>query len=301
MSREILDSVWSASGIRLIGDGVPAGDVMAAQASLTHWDEWFPYWTGLGDTYERLGREALTRNRRQSAGELFWQACLSHHYAQFLWFHDPVRRDQGQMRKVALYREAAPLFVAPAVQFDVPFDGFVIPGYLRLLPGASGRVPVVIVLGGLESTKEESYRFENLCLARGLATCTFDGPGQGEMYFQAKLRPDFHRFTSAVLDWLAKRPEIDADRIGIIGRSLGGFSPSIPPPTIHASRPACAGACCLTCPTTTRCAIRRGADLRSWRAMSGQAELGLKIEGLATARCQRSPCGGLLPREGRTG
>ena len=93
MSREILDSVWNASGIRLIGDGVPAGDVMAAQASLTHWDEWFPYWTGLGDTYERLAREALARNRRQSAGELFWQACLSHHYAQFLWFHDPVRRD----------------------------------------------------------------------------------------------------------------------------------------------------------------------------------------------------------------
>ena len=37
MSREILDSVWSASGIRLIGDGVPAGDVMAAQASLMWW------------------------------------------------------------------------------------------------------------------------------------------------------------------------------------------------------------------------------------------------------------------------
>jgi 2,6-dihydroxypseudooxynicotine hydrolase len=223
MSREILDSVWSASGIRLIGDGVPAGDVMAAQASLTHWEEWFPYWTGLGDTYERLAREALVRNRRQSAGELFWQACLSHHYAQFLWFHDPVRRDQGQMRKVALYREAAPLFAAPAIRFDLPFDGFVIPGYLRLPPAASGRVPVVIVLGGLESTKEESYRFENLCLARGMATCTFDGPGQGEMYFQAKLRPDFHRFTSAVLDWLEKRPEFDPDRIGIIGRSLGGF------------------------------------------------------------------------------
>src|SRR6266436_777986 len=120
MSREILDSVWSASGIRLIGDGVTAGDVMAAQASLTHWDEWFPYWTRLGDTYERLAREALARNRRQSAGELFWQAFLSHHYAQFLWFHDPVRRDQGQMRKVALYREAAPLFAAPAIRFDVP-------------------------------------------------------------------------------------------------------------------------------------------------------------------------------------
>jgi hypothetical protein len=99
MSREILDSVWSASGIRLIGDGVPAGDVMAAQASLTHWDEWFPYWIGLGDTYERLAREALARNRRQSAGELFWQACLSYHYAQ-------LRRSVSTCRSTASLSQA---------------------------------------------------------------------------------------------------------------------------------------------------------------------------------------------------
>jgi 2,6-dihydroxypseudooxynicotine hydrolase len=177
MSREILDRVWSASSIRLIGDGVPAGDVMAAQATLTHWDEWFPYWSRLGDTYDTLAREALARNRRQSAGELLWQACLSHHYAQFLWFHDPARRDEGQMRKVALYREAAPLFAAPAIRFDEPLDDFVIPGYLRLPPEVSGRVPVVIVLGGLESTKEESYRFENLCLARGDLHFRWTGAG----------------------------------------------------------------------------------------------------------------------------
>jgi 2,6-dihydroxypseudooxynicotine hydrolase len=223
MSREILDRVWFASGIRMIGDGVPAGDVMAAQAGLTHWDQWFPYWTARGEAYEKLARAALAQGRQQSAGELFWQACLSHHYAQFLWFQDPVRRDEGQNRKVALYREAAPLFVAPAERFDIAFDGLTIPGYLRRPPGVSGPVPVALVLGGLESTKEESYRFENLCLARGLATCTFDGPGQGEMYFQAKMRPDFHRFGSVVLDWLEKQPQIDAARIGVIGRSLGGF------------------------------------------------------------------------------
>jgi 2,6-dihydroxypseudooxynicotine hydrolase len=267
MSREILDRVWFASGIRLIGDGVPAGDVMAAQAGLTHWDQWFPYWTGRGETYEKLAREALDRGRRQSAGELFWQACLSHHYAQFLWFHDSVRRDAGQNRKVALYREAAPLFTPPAERFDLPFEGFVIPGYLRLPPGASGRVPVAMILGGLESTKEESYRFENLCLARGLATCAFDGPGQGEMYFQAKLRPDFHRFASAGVDWLEKQPQIDAGRIGVIGRSLGGFY------AIHCAAhdprfKACAGACCSICRITTRCTIRPGAALPSWRAMT---------------------------------
>ena len=223
LSDEILGRVWAANATRLLGDGVPGGDVNRARATLERWEEWFPYWTRRADAYETLAREALRLGRRKSAGELFWHACLSHHYAQFLWFHEPARREEGQRRKVALYREAAPLLEPAAERFEISFEGFTIPGYLRLPPEASGPVPVLMVLGGLESTKEESLLFENRCLARGLATCTFDGPGQGEMYFEAKLRPDFHRFASAVVDWLEKRPELDVDRLGVIGRSLGGY------------------------------------------------------------------------------
>ena len=55
-----------------------------------------------------------------------------------------------------------------------------------------------------------------------MATFAFDGPGQGEMYFQSTIRPDFERFTSAVIDHLEARPEIDGARLGVLGRSLGG-------------------------------------------------------------------------------
>lgn len=223
MSAEILEHVWAANATRLLGDGVPGGDVNGARANVRQWEQWYPYWAGRGDRYEGLAREAVKKGRRKSAGELFWHASLSYHYAQFLWFHDPGNREAGQRRKVALYREAAPLFDPPAERFDIAFDNFNIPGYLRLPRGGAGRVPVVLILGGLESTKEESYLFENRCLARGLATCTFDGPGQGELFFQAKLRPDFHRFASTVIDWLGARPQIDLGRLGVIGRSLGGF------------------------------------------------------------------------------
>jgi len=223
MSDHVLDHVWASSSIRFLGDGVPGGDVLLAREKLKSWDQWYPFWAARGDYYEGLARAALARGRRQSAGELFWHACLSYHYAQFLWFHDPARREAGQHRKVALYREAAPLFANPAERFDLPIDQFKIPGYLRLPSGAKGPVPVAMILGGLESTKEESYLFENRCLARGMATCTFDGPGQGEMYFQAPMRPDFHRFASRVVDWLQTRPELDAKRIGVLGRSLGGY------------------------------------------------------------------------------
>jgi 2,6-dihydroxypseudooxynicotine hydrolase len=223
VNEQILDHVWNASGIRMMGDGVPGGDVAVARDRLRRWEEWYPFWAGRGDEYERLAHEALAKGRRLSAGELFWQACLSYHYAQFLWFHDPANRECGQRRKVELYKQAAPLFSPPAERFEIPFEGVTISGYLRLPLGRTGHAPVALMLGGLESTKEESYLFENRCLARGLATCTFDGPGQGEMYFEARLRPDFHRFASAVIDWLVARAEVDPDRIGVIGRSLGGF------------------------------------------------------------------------------
>jgi 2,6-dihydroxypseudooxynicotine hydrolase len=81
----------------------------------------------------------------------------------------------------------------------------------------------VILIGGLDSTKEEYYRFENILLARGLATFAVDGPGQGEVWYKMKARYDFEKPVTAVVDYLVKRKDIDAERLGIFGRSTGGY------------------------------------------------------------------------------
>lgn len=65
--------------------------------------------------------------------------------------------------------------------------------------------------------------FENLLLERGVATFTFDGPGQGEMFEDVALAGDYDRYTSRVVDHLVTQSELVAsDRIGVLGRSLGG-------------------------------------------------------------------------------
>jgi len=46
---------------------------------------------------------------------------------------------------------------------------------------------------------------------------------QGETLFEMRWRTDFERAVIAVIDYLEGRPEIDRARIGIIGRSMGGF------------------------------------------------------------------------------
>lgn len=208
---------------RMLSDGVPYADLAGARRALERGEDWFDFWSARADFYERLGDDALASGHSVSGGEWLWHASLSAHYAQFMWFHDPDRREAGQRRKVELYRRAAPHLSPPAERLEIPFEGAVIPAYLRLPAGTGqGPFPCAVVIGGLESTKEESLRFENLLLQRGMATCAFDGPGQGELFFDVKLGPGFERWTSAVVDHLVERPEIDPGRLGVIGRSLGG-------------------------------------------------------------------------------
>jgi 2,6-dihydroxypseudooxynicotine hydrolase len=214
--------VLSVHAGRMVGDGVHSVDLEDVVSRIQTWDDWYPAWAQLGDKYEALANSALENGQRVTAGEFYWQACISYQYAQFLFFHQRALREDGQRKKESLYRQSAPMLVPPAERFEVPLDDVKIPGFLRV-PNTQGPFPTAILLGGLESTKEESHQFENMLLKRGVATCTFDGPGQGEMFFDVTLQPDFERYTSAVVDWLETLPEVDIQRLGVLGRSLGGY------------------------------------------------------------------------------
>ena len=222
MSRDVVNAVLRAHDGRFVGDGVHAPDLERILKQISTWRDWFGAWAATGARYEDLAGEAAAARAQVTAGEFYWLACLYYHYAQFLWFHDPDMRASGQRRKAELYNSAAPLLDPPAERVEIVHGPWRIPGFLRL-PPAPGPVPCVVLLGGLESTKEESRRFEEMCTQRGMATMAFDGPGQGEMFSQVRFRPDIESFTSAVIDYLGTRHEIDAQRMGILGRSLGGY------------------------------------------------------------------------------
>jgi 2,6-dihydroxypseudooxynicotine hydrolase len=76
---------------------------------------------------------------------------------------------------------------------------------------------------GLDSAKEEMDAYESIFLARGMATLSFDGPGQGEAEYELRIRGDYEVAVKSVIDWVETRSEIDFDRIGLWGVSLGGY------------------------------------------------------------------------------
>jgi 2,6-dihydroxypseudooxynicotine hydrolase len=208
---------------RMVADGISFADLVRVSQRLEQGGEWCAEWLAVADRYQGLGEQAAASGNRHSAGYWLWMASLSAHYGQYMLFEDPDRRTQIQRHKVALYQAAAPFLDPRAVRFDLPVAGFTVPGYVRLPMHVTGPIPWVMLLGGLESTKEESLLFENLCLSRGMATVAFDGPGQGEMLEQTVLRHDFEMFARAVFDFAVDQFELDPQRATVLGRSFGGY------------------------------------------------------------------------------
>ncbi|MEV4236907.1 MULTISPECIES: alpha/beta fold hydrolase [unclassified Nocardia] len=78
---------------------------------------------------------------------------------------------------------------------------------------------------GFDGTVEEMHFFGAVAaVERGYHVLSFDGPGQpGTRHHQGlAFRPDWENVVGPVLDYVAARPEVDADRIALFGVSMGG-------------------------------------------------------------------------------
>jgi 2,6-dihydroxypseudooxynicotine hydrolase len=79
------------------------------------------------------------------------------------------------------------------------------------------------MIPGLDSVKEELQATADFFLRRGIATLAIDGPGQGETEFLRDIEPAYERPAGAAIDWLQAREDVDGERIGVYGVSLGGY------------------------------------------------------------------------------
>ena len=222
MSKRLVESTIDQGMHRFLADGVHYRDLMDIRSATPDWSRWCQEWSRVAADAEARGEKALADGLRETAAREFARAALYFHYGQYLLYDDMRTKRATHDRKVAAFHRAAPLFDMPLERVNIPFDGISMAGYFRL-PRNPDKPPCVILLGGLDTTKEDYLTVNDLCVQRGLATLSFDGPGQGETQFQSLWRRDFERAVTAVVDFLQTRAEIHHDRIGIIGRSMGGY------------------------------------------------------------------------------
>jgi dienelactone hydrolase len=288
---ERLASAISHWAPRFTTNGVTVADLERVTAGLDGWDGWCRAWSRVAAEHEELGRTAQAEGRLRSAGGHLAQAAVYYHFAKFLFVQDMAQFREAHAAAVRCLTDALPYLDPPGRRVEIPFGGGRMVGVLRV-PPTGGPHPAVVLIPGLDSAKEEFRSTEQLFLDRGLATFSVDGPGQGEAEYDLPIRADWEVPGAAILDALAAQPEVDADRIGVWGVSLGGYyAPRVASgdPRVRAcvalAGPYNFGDCWDRLPALTREAFRvraRSADDAGARAVASTLDLTGRA---ATLRC----------------
>lgn len=222
MADVLLETAVANWGPRFTANGVDASDFARITKRLERWDDWCDAWCEGAEEHLELAETALSENRLLSAGESFARAATYFHFAKFLFVHDLYQAKAAHVRAVTALNKAIPLFDPPGSREEIAFEGSVLVGLFRA-PDHNGPHPTVILIPGLDSTKEEFRDVERTFLDRGMATFALDGPGQGEAEWTLPIRPEWDEVGAAVIDHLHTMVQVDASRIGVWGVSLGGF------------------------------------------------------------------------------
>jgi 2,6-dihydroxypseudooxynicotine hydrolase len=157
-----------------------------------------------------------------SAAEHYLRAAISYHFGKYLFVHRPDELRAAHEHVVRDYQRALPYFAFPGEHVAIPYEGgATMYGVLRK-PWHTPKAPVVILVPGLDSVKEELHVYGDDFLRRGLAVLAIDGPGQGEMEFALPLRPDYEVPVRYAINYLEGRSDVDASRVGLMGVSFGG-------------------------------------------------------------------------------
>ena len=209
-------------GPRMIQNGVDHNDLARTTARIDSWDRWLEEWGRTADEHEAYALESEEAGRGRTAGEAWLRASVCRHFGKFVWMLDPELGAEATHRSVEAMRRAHRHLDPSAERIEAPLDGTTVVANLRR-PHEAKRPPLVVLIPGLDSTKEEFFFLEQTYLDRGMATLSVDGPGQGETGLELEIRPDFEAGVAPLLDAIADRPDLDHDRIGAMGVSLGGY------------------------------------------------------------------------------
>ena len=219
--------LWSYNTMLAFAAGGQIGDLELIMPQLTEGagnnEVWHREWTRLAEIVKTRAEE---HRSNLSRSETTYLACLYQIIGEHFVPPEDPRRFAAYDRVLEMFesaRSASPFVLERA---SVPYEGTTLPAYFQPAEGRRGRCGTVIMICGLDTTKEIWFlRARRELAMRGLNVLFVDTPGIGGALRKQKLytRHDYEKPVSAIIDYLSGRDEVDPSRIGIIGSSLGGY------------------------------------------------------------------------------
>jgi pimeloyl-ACP methyl ester carboxylesterase len=207
------------------------GECLTTAASIEDGDYegWYRAWLATADRVRRFAEQSAAKGHQTSAREAFLRASLTY-YKNAAFFLDGTSDPSRILPTFKAHREcfdeAASRFDPPVEKVQIPYEDTTLPGYLFKVDGSGRSRPLLLLNNGSDSDAADMYLMgAAAALERGYNALAYDGPGQGAALFLQDLyfRPDWEEVVTPVVDFALGRPEVDPEKIAIMGISLGGY------------------------------------------------------------------------------
>ena len=228
--------IWNLGVVATLNSGGTIDEVdracrpireLATQGSDVGTAEFMAAWQRVADQLEEQAVEAEKAGHVRTAGQKYLRAAVYVCQAERMQSASAPGRNAIYQHCLDLIQKSFDLVDPRTSRVSVPFEGSLLPAYFTDASTDGAPAPCMIMWNGLDSTKEHMYTsgWPAEMAARGISTLMVDCPGSGEAlrFLGLTSRVETEDWAAACVDYLESRPDVDSDRIGLVGWSLGGY------------------------------------------------------------------------------
>ncbi|MGH2558580.1 MAG: alpha/beta hydrolase family protein [Thermomicrobiales bacterium] len=217
--RGLPRSFWA----RFVAMQIPEETINRALGEVRGLGDWMGAWNRAAQRHLGEARREDAAGRWQEAATARRHASMCYHAAYLVTDTDARTVRALRAASVAVFGQALPLLMAETRRVAVRWRTSELPGYLaHSATRPTDRRPLVVLLNGATTTKEEMLLWARPFLAQRLSVLALDWPGTGEAHAVGPVSSQCDDVTEGILSLVAEEPALDPERIGLVGFSLGG-------------------------------------------------------------------------------
>jgi pimeloyl-ACP methyl ester carboxylesterase len=209
--------------------GAELGECMHAASQIKGPESWISEWSKAGQRLEAQAQAAERAHHLVSARDAYLRAFSYYQTSIFSARPRDKRLAENWRRGTACFQKAAALFDPPIVPIEVPFQPYSLHGYFMPAAGGAAKAPTLIYVTGGEGWAEHAFFWVGSGRSRGYNIVAVDLP----IHVGSRLRCPELPFKDpvgaidtplkAIIDYTVLRPDVDRERVALIGFSIGAY------------------------------------------------------------------------------